>query len=370
MGKLSDYTGILDMNNYFIIPLLLICLKGCAPEDELNLPNVEEIVIEDASVLVSPEMKPEIGAVGAVKAVSAGFLVFDYGLFAMHKFDAMWNHQFSFGANGSGPGEFRSVYNFWEAENSYMIYDFEGAKLAIFGQEGNWIDDILIESDGFRLHRPVRIEAVNINKFIIPVFGEQGSLFTMVNISTDSIRYLGESIADYVPHFGPEQHRQAVLSGQIPPPEKNRVILSADSSGIYCFQQTTAILEKYSLDGDRMWERSLAIPVLENLFDYILKENIRLLQDGRPASKNFVYASDMHSGKNGVGLLLNLNILEEQPATVLWVADDNDTIFMVRYPAINVKPNQRLEFTISKDQNQILFTDALEGVVYEAEWPF
>jgi hypothetical protein len=361
MSKMSDYTGMHAMNNYFIIPLLLICLKGCTPENEINLPNVKEIVIEDASVLISPEIKPEIGSVGAVKAASDGFLVFDHGLLTMHKFDPMWNHQFSFGTIGSGPGEFRSVYNFWEAGNSYMIYDFEGAKLVTFDQDGNWIDDILIESDGFMIHRPVRIEAVNINKFIIPTFGEQGSLFTVVNISTDSIRYLGESITDYVPHFDPEQNRQAVLSGQIPPSEKNRVILSADASGIYCFQQTTAILEKYSLEGVRKWERDLAIPELENLFDYIFRENKRLLQDGR---------SDMHSGKHGVALLLNLNILEEQPVTVIWVADDEDTIFVVQYPAIDMRPNQRLEFTISKDQNQILFTDALEGVVYEAEWPF
>jgi hypothetical protein len=35
---------------------------------------------------------------------------------------------------------------------------------------------------------------------------------------------------------------------------------------------------------------------------------------------------------------------------------------VVRYPAIDKHPNQHLEFTISEDENQILFTDALEGV--------
>lgn len=85
----------------------------------------EEIDLEEVSLVISTESSSWLGAPGAVKTVSDGYLMHDYGLETMHKLDTGWNKQFSFGGKGEGPGEFRTVYNFWELDDYYMVYDYE-----------------------------------------------------------------------------------------------------------------------------------------------------------------------------------------------------------------------------------------------------
>lgn len=73
--------------------------------------------------------------------------------------------------------------------------------------------------------------------------------------------------------FNSEEVQQAFSNGEIPDIFLNSVVLGSSSSGIYSFQQTTGILEKYSYSGDLFWEKSLKIPAQGDLFDRIAQKN-------------------------------------------------------------------------------------------------
>ncbi len=352
------------------LPLLLLALiVGCSSGHSEEGTSFEEKEVDAVSLFVSAESSAGIGAPGEIKAVSGGFLLYDYGFQKFHKLDSEGNKLLTFGNEGKGPGEFRMVSGFWEFDDFFLVYDHNNAKFIRYDHQGNWIEDTSAESKGFpTLH--VRSEAINPHQFFIPSRGKNGSLFMLLNIENGKVQYFGDAPGDYVNMIDVEEARQAISSGRIPAYMQNSVRLDINQTGIFLFQQTTARLEKYAYSGELIWQKNLKIPAVDGLFNHIMNINSEQIKKGLPPSRSFVYARHIYANEKGVAVLLNG--LEDRPVKVVWIPSSGERGSIVTFPGIKNQPYQPGSFTISdksSEESLIFFVNDRDGEIYKAEWP-
>lgn len=356
-------------NIHRLLILLLALIVSCSSGNSEESISFEEKDVEAVSLIVNTETSTGVGAPSEIKSVPGGFLVYDYGHHKLHKLDPDGTKLLTFGNEGNGPGEFQMVSGFWEFDDFYLVYDHSGAKFIRYDHQGNLIEDTSAESKGFPLF-PTRIDAINPHQFIIPSRGENGSLFILTDIENESIQHFGEALGDYVNSIDIDEARQAIAAGRIPAYMQNSVWVKNNQEGIYLFQQTTAILEKYAYTGELIWEKNLKIPAIMGLFDHIFDINSELINEGLPPSRSFVYSQDMYANEDGVAVLLNG--LEDQSVKVVWISNNGDKATVVTFRGIKNKPYQPGSFTISDESSEesfIFFVNDRDGEIYRAGWP-
>lgn len=340
---------------------LLLLFLGCSSQDGHEQNEVHEIEVEEVSLLFSAESSTDIGSPSTIKADHDGFLIYDHAFNQIVKLDSVGNRVLAFGSEGRGPGEFQNVMGLWSFDDYYLIYDSNNAKLIKYDRAGNWLEDILVELDRFPAF-PSRIEALNARQFIIPSGGKNGSLLAFADMGNQHIEYFGEAVGEYVQTIDPERMNQAISSGNIPEIMKNRVLLGANATGIFSFQQTTAVLEKYSHSRDPVWQKKINISALDGLFDQIF--NMHSQDNRNSPAPSFHYAKRMSVTPEGVALLLH--VLDDQPVTVAWVPNDGEEVTVVTFPEIKNQPGT---LAVTEDHAFIFFVDALNGNIHKAEWP-
>ncbi|MDZ7680982.1 MAG: 6-bladed beta-propeller [Fodinibius sp.] len=301
-----------------------------------------------------------------IKPVSNGLLTYDAGKHQVTKLNNEGHHVFSFGSKGRGPGEFQSVGGFWKFDNSFLVYDINGKKLSSYDLRGNHIKDNplnFVEFPG----GPVGIEAISPQKFIMPAAGKQGKLLRLIDIQSEQVQYFGKAVSEeYVPTQSSEDVRRAILAGNIPAMYKNKVMLGSNKTGIFSFQQATAVLEKYSHSGELLWSKNLKVPAIDGLFEQILAENKeRIDQDEFLLS--FSYSAGLSTNEKGAAILLNVS--NDQPTTVVWVPNDGHKITVVRFMDVMESSELGLNFSVGYHGNDVFFVNFQRGKIYKAEWP-
>jgi hypothetical protein len=356
-----------------LLLLFLVINTGCSAEERENSKVFDEKEVRDVSLFMSAESSLDIASPAWIKPEPEGFFLYDGGLQKIIKFDLDGNKLLSFGSEGRGPGEFQEISGsaFWKFDDFYLIYDRIGAKFITYDDKGTWIEDIPAETEGLPRLFPTAVKAVTPHQFLIPSDGKNGSLLSLVDVETERIQYFGNAVGNYADRslYDPEEERHAISSGRIPARLKNSVIFSSNQSGIFSFQQTTAMLEKYSYSGDLIWDKKLEIPAQEGLFDHMFRENTDRMNRGLPAQYSFNYGNDIQANENGVAILLN--VLDDQPVTVVWVPNNGESVTVVAFHGVeNIQPFRVLRhFTISDDESFIFFVRGMDGEIYRAEWP-
>lgn len=344
---------------------------ACSTQDEQQTVNFNEYSISESSIFLSARTSEFIGRPTHIQATSDGVYIIDNGFHRVIKVGTKGNQQFSFGSQGQGPGEFESLTKFWVFDNEYFVYDYNGFKFITYDHQGNLIEEKIVEENpvnpGFPPNIPITVHAISLHELLIPSGGRNGSLFAITNIETEEMRFVGKSIGKHVGSYNQEKVQEAYSKGEIPAIFLNFVFLESSSSGIYSFQQTTGILEKYSHSGDLIWEKNLKIPVLNDLFDRISRENPERISRGE-YPRLFIYAKTMNANENGVAVLLNTP--EGNPVTVAWVPDDGSRLDVITFPGLDQEEFGFLgSFSVSVADGRAYFLNVQDGIIYKAEWP-
>ncbi|MEX2600007.1 MAG: 6-bladed beta-propeller [Balneolaceae bacterium] len=344
--------------------LLVIFIVSCSVEEnEDTSVEVHEIEAEMIHLLITSESSSDIVSPAEIKGVTGGFLLYDSGLQKIFKFDSDGNQLFEFGSAGDGPGEIGEFFGFWEVESGYLVYDRSNAKFIKYDLQGNLLEDILIEFDDFPL-LPVKIEVIDLHQIIVPTHGREESLLTFVDLEYNDTYSVGEAVGEYVSTIDPEEMHQAITSGRIPAFMQNIVMVSSNSTGVFSFQQTTAILEKFSSSGELIWQKNLKIPAIDGLFNHIFSENRRRITTGE-FLLSFNYGIDISANEEGVAVLLNM--LEDQPVRVVWIPNNGEKITTFHFQSL--ENERQMTFTLSDDGSHAFFVNTLEGTIYKTDLP-
>jgi hypothetical protein len=333
-------------------------------------PDFTHYSVQNIQVFLSAANTPFFGNPKSIKAISDGLLFSDVGYYQITKVDKKGNHLFSFGNHGRGPGEFQSISGFWPLENDYLVYDYNSFKFSIFDHSGKLIDEEVLDENpvnpNSKYSIPITLYAISPDSLLIPTGGRQNSLFAVANRNSGKVIYVGGVVNKNPEAFQNQEVLKAYSRGDISKPMLNLVMLSGNSSTIYSFQQTTGILEKYTHEGEQIWEIKLNIPAQRNLFDQIAEQN-KGIEKGE-IGRLFIYAKTMEVHKEGVAILLN--VPEDQPLTIAWIPEDGGDIAVVKVEGIKADPNGFMEgFTVSPDGQFAYYLKRSKGIIYQFEWP-
>lgn len=341
-------------------------LLGCHSEKNLNDSDFKRHSVKSFNIFLSVENDTSfLGRPTSIKAVSENLLIIDKGYVHIAKVDREGNLLMKFGKQGRGPGEFQSISGFWALENQYLVYDYNSFKFSIFDLHGKLIEEEFLNKNPIdsnsKYSIPITLDAISLNKLLIPTGGREGSLFAIVDRISGEVTYTGNAVAEFV-----ENNDQEVMhsfsKGEIPDTHQNIVMLGSSSSVIYSYQQTTRILEKYSLEGEKVWNKKIDIDAQRTLFNHIAEYN----KNG--GFRLFVYARAMEVRNDGVALLLNLP--KDEPLTIAWVPKDGSRIDLVEVKGIKLDGDGFMEgFTISPDGQFAYYLKRSNGTIFQFDWP-
>lgn len=364
------------MYYYGKIGILLICI-GCLLSSCETDKNVEETVLSVHQVnttraFLSLEDTPFLGRPTDVKSVSDGLFIVDEGHKQITKVDKDGKLVLSFGKRGRGPGEFQSIAGFWPFESEYLVYDYNSFKFLTFNDRGKLIEEETLQQNPVNpdseFSIPITLDAVSAEILLIPTGGREGSLFAIADRSNGALTYAGSAVGDgnLNQEYDYKEVMQTYSRGEIPANFLNLVMLSSSDKEIYSLHQTTGLLEKYTHQGDRVWQKELNIPDQRDLFDQIARHNMRMGPDG--IRKLFIYARAMDATKEGVFLLLNLP--EGHPLTIAWISNDGHTIHLVEAEGLTMTPHGFMEgFTVSPEGDHVYYLERSSGTIYQFDWP-
>ncbi|MEX1212573.1 MAG: hypothetical protein WEA36_06995 [Balneolaceae bacterium] len=330
-------------------------------------------MISDISTLFDAEESAEFQSPLSILTVDGGALLFDGGAHQFVKMSDDWTRLFTFGEEGRGPGEFQQVNRVWENEEGFLIYDRPNAKFVQFDRQGRWIDDRTFDHSSFNLDfllSPASIGLIEPNLLAISTDGYNGSLAVLLDSISGSTTYLGEASGDYVTsiaHDRPKMIRD-VQSGIIPGHLQNSVILKSNQSGLFLYQTTTAILEKYSHSGELLWTENVLFPFQEDLMDHMFAVNSDRLNRGLFMSHNYLFNYVVSMTTTEEGVAFQLNLTDENAVAVAWISNDGEDISIVHYEGMEHRPTQIAVQSDVKDP-YILFLNLFEGQIYRAAWP-
>ncbi|SHE30834.1 6-bladed beta-propeller protein [Fodinibius roseus] len=340
----------------WLISLLLIII-GCSQPDSGNPVNFTTTVVEGNSTIIDAEKDTAIVFPSFIRTAPDYFLIYEANPQKIIKFNYDGEKLQSFGSEGRGPGEFLSLTNYWIRKDHYLLYDYNGAKMIRYDFKGSLIDEYSVDISKLTM----TVDVLSGSKFVYPANGTHDSLLAISDLKKGETVFFGQTIAERN-ETSNDMVRDIIERGEVPNYMKNSVQIGANGSGIFCFQNTKAILQKYTLEGQLQWERDLKMPMVEGVFEDFLKEN----KKGKYITP-LTYAYGMHVMENGTALLLNTT--DEKPITVSWVPNDGHDIQVVEFPSI-VRPSQLpLRFRVVPGQKEILFANSMEGKIMSAEWP-
>jgi hypothetical protein len=345
-------------------------LLGCNTENGVEKTVFREHSVKNIEVFLTVEDTPFLGRPTAIKAVAEGLFIVDEGHYQIIKVDKEGDRLLSFGSHGQGPGELQSIAGFWAFENEYLVYDYNSFKFLTFDHRGELIDEKVLNENPVNpdseFSIPITLDALSSDKLIIPTGGRKGSLFAITDRISGDVTYSGIAVGEFIQEYNSQKVMQTYSSGEIPDIAINLVMLSNSSNGIYSFQQTTGVLEKYTHAGEQIWEKHLKIPAQRNLFEKIAQYNKESGSDN--VRRMFIYARAMDALEDGVALLLNLP--DDQSLNVVWVPEDGSKIDLVRVEGITLEADGFMEgFTVSPDGQYTYYLERNTGTIYKFKWP-
>lgn len=349
---------------------VLLLMVSCSSKETADEVNIVEHSVTEMNVLAAAVEYSFVGRPTRIIATGRGLYFSDHGFQQITRLNGDGEQEFSFGSQGQGPGEFNAPSRFWVFEDRYLVYDYNSFKFIEYDHKGEVVEENIVEKnpvnpDGFPPNIPLTVHATSADELLIPSRGRSGSLFAKTNFKTGDLQFIGEALGKHADYD--DDVDRAFASGEIPPVFINMVSLGHSSTGIYSFQQTTGMLEKYSHAGELLWNRQLNIPAQTDLFDQISMRN-KNIDTQEESYQLFHYAWDMSVNEEGVAILLNMP--EEEPITVAWLPEDGEQIQLISYADLGREVLSHFgSFSISPDNTRIYFLNSQEGIIYEADWP-
>jgi len=277
----------------------------------------------------------------------------------------------TFGGEGRGPGEFERISGFWVFEDEYLIYDYNNFKFLTYNSSGEIVNERVLEKNPFNPASmyaiPTTLHALSTERIAVQVLGRKGALFAVADLTTNDVAYFGEAIVEPI-SMGDHEMDRAYGNGEIPHNYKNFVMIAGDDSYIYCFQQTTGVLQKFDLKGELIWSTEIVVPSQQLLFEQISKYNIEM--EDRPFVKqDFFKARDIKITEEGVAILLNMP--DDHPLTIVWISNDGEMKKLLSVEGVqNDRYGMKESFTISPDEKYAYYLKRTTGIVYRFQWSF
>jgi len=341
--------------------LIIFIYYGCNTNQNDFTSDFRTLIIDKAESFIEHDDQTDLVFPAFIRTASDHFLVYDGRQNLIFQFNYTGEQFRYFGREGRGPGEFQSLTNFWILEDHYLFYDYNGAKMVRYDQNGSFISEYTVDIGELG----GRVEHLYDDTVVLPADGENMALLKIIDLADaqSDAQFIGEALVNEDDGDGLD-NREIVERGGIPTFMKT-IYLSANESGIYAFHSTTALLQKFDSDGNLLWEKNLKIPSLENVYEEFL-QRVKEQESFLPL---YTYARDMHALDNGVAILFNAP--EQKPVSIAWIPDNGHQLCVIEYTNIEKPANSNapFRFQVASKEGIVLFANTWEGKVLRSIWP-
>ncbi|MFU8811457.1 MAG: hypothetical protein ACNA78_00745 [Balneolaceae bacterium] len=344
-----------------VFSLYLLFFLSCSHSPDANQPEIEAVEIDDVSVLLSAAEDDWMARPFSLFETDESLYLYDNGLNQIVRLGPGGEPMQEFGREGEGPGEFRFIAGHWAFQDTLVLYDRPGGKVIHLHTDGTHIADYSIDAGSLTLS----LAALSPHKLILPASSD--SLLTFTDLrDVESTFSFGRAFADTDGSIDIQQAQSDAAAGRVPAFLQNQVLLSANRSGIFLFQQATAQLQKYSHSGQLIWEKSLRLPATEGVFEQFVENNKTLADMGRPNLLMLHFAHEIQATEAGIAVLMNTT--EAHPVTIAHVSNDGKLFKTVTFPTLQneTKPNR---FWVSLPQKAVYMLHVAGGDIYRAPFP-
>lgn len=180
----------------------------------------------------------------------------------------------SFGRSGRGPGEFIRPVSLQKFNGDLFVFDADLMQVSYFNSSGEFVHSFSVET------REV-VTVIDENRFFEKALGEESSLVKKINRVDGSILYFGDAMGDEFQFGDMEMERRVLQRGEIPTSFKNKITMYYESPYLYVFLNAYSRLQKYSEDGDMIWDQPINLAVNNIIFNTVVD---RANEAGSPGS--------------------------------------------------------------------------------------
>lgn len=343
-----------------IVAIGISCLIfiGCSNNSEESGTSIPDPIILDSPTTWIDSEASQLMMIFNIDITNSNELVItDPGLKKILLFDSDGIEKLRFGNEGRGPGEFVDLATFLVFQDNFYIGDRSLNRINRYSLSGEFIDNIDYKTNRGSFGE---IALTDKTSYVSASMGENESLIKWFNPVTDSSAYWG--IAKGEPYImGDLAIQNDILKrGEIPPIDINDVKLTSDGTSVYAYLTAHGILQKYSTEGELIWENDVNIPINELIFEDAVRRAGENNMPGTMASFSYITSFKVLDGDV---YILSFPI-EGQPRTMLRVNASGEITGHYHIP----EP-QRLyfDFTVNSETQTIYLTAPEIGEVHQVK---
>jgi len=239
-------------------------LLQCSSEEQKSvIDEVETAAIENVELFIEFEQGGLLVPGQIDMLNSSDIAILDFQKNEVLVFSHESEPLFSFGGEGRGPGEALAARSMQIIENDLFVVDPEQLRVNQFTSSGEFI-----RSFNFDTGRSLREITVTGNgQYISAAMGENSSLVKKRNVDEANESFFGEAMVTDFEYGDMEIERRTLQNREIPDLYKNRITTAFGDDHIYVFLDAYSKIQKYTKDGELIWDRELNLPVNEKIFD-------------------------------------------------------------------------------------------------------
>jgi hypothetical protein len=339
--------------------LLWFILSGCQPDHtDSEISEIIPITISKPEIFLDSE-QGDVYLPGQIELLNNEYIaVLDYPTNQVLLFDHEGNLNYTFGGEGRGPGETLSARFLQQTENHMYVIDPDLLRINQFSKSGEFIKSFSFETG---IHERV-ITVADETVYYHAAMGTNGKLIRIVNADTGHVQFFGDAMGDEYQPGDMEEERRKLQMGEIPELFKNRITAYYSESHLYVFLNSYSRLQKYTVDGNLIWETEINHPLNKSIFDRAVE---RAREPGAPGTvPSWRYITSMKV-INGDTYLLWAPF-EDSDRQMIKI-NDYGTIESIYH--IPEEEPMFFDFTIDIQSNILYLTAPEKGEVYRAMMP-
>jgi len=201
------------------------------------------------------------------------------------------------------------------------------------------------------------ISVIGNGKYFVGSMGTNESLIKFVDNRKNITKYFGKPLGEENPSQRLEIARQALANGEIPDIYKNQVTLYYESKHLYVFLDAYSRIQKYSMDGELLWETAIDLPINKVIFQKAVERAKNAPTDVVPT---FRYITNMKVVDGHVFLLWVP--IENHPRKLVRINENGELTNIYHIP--EEKPTF-FDFTIDLSSNKLYLSAPQIGQIYK-----
>jgi DNA-binding beta-propeller fold protein YncE len=357
------------MNNYrnlsinFFAWIIGLLFLSCRSEIQENLTVLPDPLLLEKPTIFLTSGENEIYYPDQIEFIdNTGLAVLDSQTNRIHILSHQPKTIASFGGEGRGPGE--TVYPRTFQVSDQFVYVVDSVLMTVhqFSFEGEFLRSFNFDTGVFEAVIAVADSGI----YYRSALGEDDKLILKTDTRRSVTELFGEAMGKAFHLIDMQSQRQMLQNGEIPELFKNRIIPLFNDGHLFVFLNSFSRLQKYTPEGELVWETDIDLPVNEKIFNRAVE------QSRRPGDSNAVptinYISSMAVAAGETFLLWYPR--DDSPRQIVRINRDGEILAIYELPSEPDNQNRSYsDIAIDPTQGYIYLTSPTTGNIYRTKIP-